>query len=346
MNVFLLVILLLTVYQAKPCLLKNNKDYLSVEDTNAIKGIFIMFVFFRHITSYISDFDPLDLRMLSLNYYLDQLIVVMFLFYSGYGVAYSMEHKENYMKSFPKKRIGFLLLEYDIVVLLYFTVGKLLGKKYTLKKLALSLIAVDSCGNSNWYIFTILILYLITFISWLLFQKKRSLFLLMQLLLTSGYIFAMMHWKDSYWYNTALAYVFGVFWCIYKQHIEKLLNNHIIYILLFVACIPAYHFTRTWSNHIVMYELMSVFFALLIILITYKIRLRNTVLITLGRHLFPLYILQRLPMLLLQKKTDTLRNNTVFLVYSAIATIVITYFYCKSKKRLTTETKKLKNLIK
>ncbi|MBR1692146.1 MAG: acyltransferase family protein [Lachnospiraceae bacterium] len=334
MNAFLMIIFVLILYEIKPCVIKNNEAYLSVKDTNAIKGIFIMFVFFRHITSYISDFEALDLHMLNLNYYLDQLIVVMFLFYSGYGVSYSIRNKENYMAEFLKKRIGYLLIEFDIIVLIYYVVGRIIGKAYSMKRLLLSVIGLQSVGNSNWYIFSIIIMYFITFISYRLFKKSKVLFLMSHVVLTVIYIMIIMQFKETFWYNTVFAYVFGIFWGEFKDDMDKILSREYLFYLIFAANLIIYHYSRKYSANIILYELMSISFALFILLVTRKIKFGNTYLIFLGKNLFPLYILQRLPMLVLKSKTNALQNNTVFMLYSMILTIILTQLYLYLKNFL------------
>ncbi len=327
MDVLLVILILLLLYKAKPCFIIGNTEYLSPDSSNAIKGIFIIFVFFRHITSYLEDFEALDMHMLMLNYYMDQLIVVMFLFYSGYGVYYSIMHKEDYMKGFLKKRILKLLIEFDIIVIIYFVVGKLIGRDYSAKKLLLSLAGWSSVGNSNWYIFSILVLYGITLISYGLFRKKKIPFVLSHVILTAVYIAIMMRLKEDFWYNTAFAYVFGIFWGCLKDKLDKALLKWYIALPVFAFGIPVYHYSRTFSSNIVLYEVMSVAFTLLIILVTMRVRIGNPYLIFLGKNLFPLYILQRLPMILLKEKTEVTSNHTVYMIYSAILTILFTYGY-------------------
>jgi hypothetical protein len=196
-----------------------------------------------------------------------------------------------------------------------------------LKKLLLSLVALESMGNSNWYIFTILVLYLMTFIAWQIGKKKPVLFLILQGVLTAGFVFVMLHFKETYWYNTAFAYVFGLFWAMYKEKLDKLFSHPIIYVLSLAGGAVLYHVTRTYSDNIVMYELMAVFFAFLVVLFTMRVKIGNACLCYLGKHLFPFYILQRLPMIVLKSKTDVLSNNTVFMLYSMLFTVLLVFGY-------------------
>ena len=272
--------------------------------------------------------------MLHLNYYLDQLIVVMFLFYSGYGIYYSIKNKERYMTTFFKKRILSLLLEFDIIVFLYYLVGRMIGKDYSAKRLLFSFAGWKSVGNSNWYIFSIFILYLITLVSYMLFQKRKALFILSHVILTALYIITMMRYKESFWYNTVCAYVFGIFWGCYKDEIDELLKKKTIFLLLFVLSLITYHFSRTYSPHVVLYEIMSVSFALIVLLVTKVIRFGNAALHFLGKNLFPLYMLQRLPMIVLSRNANVMSDNAVFMLCCALLTILLTYGYVYIKQRI------------
>lgn len=144
-------------------------DFLSVQQTNMIKGIFIWLVFLGHITPYITKqmslTHPLDVSALIVQGLLGQLVVVPFLFYSGYGVMLSILKKLKYLSSIPKKRIPVTFLNFGVAVLFFVILNWALGINMNLKQVLLSLLMWDSIGNSNWYIFTICFCYFASYIS-------------------------------------------------------------------------------------------------------------------------------------------------------------------------------------
>jgi len=90
---------------------------------------------------------------------MDQLVVCMFLFYSGYGIMESFKIKENYVNQLPKNRIFKTLFNFDFAVLIYMLLYVFFQhKEIGLKKVLLSFIGWESFGNSNWYIFSIFVL--------------------------------------------------------------------------------------------------------------------------------------------------------------------------------------------
>ena len=56
----------------------------------------------------------------------------------------------------------------DIAVLLYLIVNSVFGKTFPVKQVLLALAAYSSVGNSDWYIFAVLGLYLIVFAAFML----------------------------------------------------------------------------------------------------------------------------------------------------------------------------------
>lgn len=151
------VVLLLLVLFAKSRLTGWNEYYISKETTSTINGLFIWFVFMSHFTQYLPSSAG---NIVGDN--LGQLVVVMFLFYSGYGCSVQYLAKgESYLSSFPRKRILSTLINFDIAVCAFVAVGLLLGKSMTMRQVVLSFVCWDSIGNSNWYIFVIILCYVL-----------------------------------------------------------------------------------------------------------------------------------------------------------------------------------------
>lgn len=172
MIIFYILLFILIISKLKYS--RNNfyTDYLSFDTTNAIKGIFIALVFINHAIPYIFNsgyvFDNSFASKLFLfsKSFIGQWIVAMFLFYSGYGVMESIQKKgHNYISSLPRKRILTTLVNFDIAVALFALVSLFTSNEYTIKDYLLSFTGWESVGNSNWYIFVIMLCYLLTYLS-------------------------------------------------------------------------------------------------------------------------------------------------------------------------------------
>ena len=113
MTIFLLLVVALCFYKLRlprPVLTGLNEHYLDFDRTTAMKGIFILLVFLTHVVGYIPAYP--GPALLHEPYFwvqekMEQGVVVMFLFYSGYGVMESIKKKGTaYVRAMPKNREG------------------------------------------------------------------------------------------------------------------------------------------------------------------------------------------------------------------------------------------------
>ena len=70
------------------------------------------------------------------------------------------------------------------------------------------------------------------------------------------------------------------------------------------------------------YQLLSVVFSLLVVLVTMKVRFGNKVICWFGQQVFTIYILQRLPMIVLER-LGVAANPWLFLAGSFLATVAL-----------------------
>lgn len=327
----LLLLYFVTVLFESKGTLKGTADYLSIENTAAIKGIFIFMVFYSHFNSYLSLPDtPSNQIYFKFFYFIGQAMVALFLFYSGYGVMESIKRRgKDYILKIPKNRILKTLINFDIAVVLYLVLGLVLGNRFTVKQILLSFIGWDSLGNSNWYIFVILLLYLLTFVVFAIVPKKPymlsvailGVFVCAIILVTHRY-----NIRPSYWYDTALCYVLGMGYSLVKQQAEKIINKNIfVWVVCLVASAVAY---INIKGHIFASELVAnLLFTVCVVIFTMRITLNNPVLKWGGAHLFEIYILQRIPMIIF--KALGLAEYNVYLYFAAcvLVTVALTFAF-------------------
>ena len=344
MAVFLILLLLVFFYDVQIAYKGGYSDFLSKSKTDAIKGIFIVIVFINHIKEYYiqagADMSAwYDKAFFLPASALGQLMVVMFLFYSGYGVTESIKKKgEAYIKNIPKRRVLGTLANFDVAVVVFTVASLLIGKTVGAEQFLLSLVGWSDVGNSNWYIFSIIVCYALTYLSFQI-NRKRGVALLSSFLV--GYAFIMSFYKGTWWYNTVFAYGAGAMlsehkeWLMtqWKQHYSKWL---VIATLGFLVCLGCYlTFYKYFKSNMettgaMVFNIMSVFFAYLIVLITMKVSIRNGVLVWLGTNLFPLYIYQRLPMMILTTLFPSIlvaSHPYIFLILCMGITVCIAWGY-------------------
>lgn len=328
--IILLILILLSIKSPTNSI---SLDFCGKETSNIIKGIFIWLVFISHLSQYIQQYHPqlLNYGVGYIKSFLGQMIVVPFLFYSGYGIMLSIKNKGiNYIDKIPSKRVMSVLLNFDVAVIIYIIIDFLLGITLSSNQIILSLIAWDSVGNSNWYIFTILILYLISYLSSkILGYSLRCVISICGLV--CFYSLVMYFFKDSWWYDTTFAYAFGSLYCFYKKQADQILTKFYYTLLIVTTCIFVLLIFPPNVLGIVE-NIRSLFLSVIILLITMKVPLKNKFLSWSGKNLFPIYIYQRLPMILfsmcpLTGLTLVQQSPFLYIVSCIVITITITYFH-------------------
>ena len=328
MNIYLVSIILISLIGIKFYIKNNNEEYISIDNSSCIKGIFILIVFASHIMQYAIYDKPIDKVSVDLIIKLGQLMVTLFFFYSGYGVYQSIKNKGNgYVKNIPKKRILNTLINFDICVLLYFIIYMIFEKDFEITRFILSLIGWDGYGNSNWYIFCILILYFITFITFTILKKEKYNMIAMWIFTLFFYLLLSIS-KDSYWYNTLFCYPLGMTFAYFKDKIDKVLNNNIRYIIILIVTLIINIILGIYSDNIIVYDIMSCTFCILVVLLSMRIDFNSKILLWFGNNLFWIYILQRLPMIVFTYLKLNSRPYKFFIlcfIFTVILTFIVNF---------------------
>ena len=291
-------------------------------------------IFLTHSMQYISGsgytFAGIDSITTIITNYLGQLVVVMFLFYSGYGVASQIDNRGNsYVKQMPRCRVMKTLLNFDIAVCFFIVLDILLSRKFSISQILLSFVAWDSVGNSNWYIFIILLCYIFTYVACSFFRKKHIGGGIMCLCMASmvGLSFV----KEAHWYDTILCYPAGFMYYTYRQTVERWIKRYyLLAIIVLIAVFVCLHDLYTFTYWGLPQNIIAIIFALMVILVTMKVKIGNKWLEWCGVNLFPLYIYQRIPMIALR---STLGEDFVtscpilYLSISLAITCVIARYY-------------------
>lgn len=330
MIIFFLLYIILCIYGIK-LHTSLNQDYLSIDNTQSIKGIFIILVFLSHFNSYVSFENSFDLLYKNIVGLFGQTMVTLFLFYSGYGVMESINKKGiTYLKQFPVKRILSTLFKFACAVFLFYIVGTFLtGQKFNFTTVLLSIIGWESLGNSNWYIFVILVLYLITYISYIkLLQKSKIIPLIICFLLAASLMFlnVICRIKPSYWIDTAFCYIAGMVYSQYRKKLEFIINkNNLIYYTITLFSILTLALLKKFSINILFHIALNLCFVVVVILLTMRITFKNKIIMWCGANLFELYILQRIPMILFKQIGVSEFNIYLYFILCLISTLLLVW---------------------
>ena len=326
MSFILIAVLIISIWgiRVRKC---NIDEHMSLLQTSTINGIFVMFVFLRHFGENI-EFSTYDKLLRMVDNRLGQAIVTTFLLYSGYGIMYSVINKNNYIKSLPKRSLK-LLMQFDIAIILYLIVSLILKQSYSPLAILLSFVGWASVGNSSWYIFAILCLYIITYISGIICKDKHFLLIV---LVTAGCLayIVLLHiaGRPQYCYDTILCFPAGMLYALYSKQLfaflsKSRINPFLYFLLAAIVFFTLYYCEKTIKSqlpHLGLLELRNVSFAILMVALTTIFVVGNKTLAWLGKYVFEIYILQRIPMNLFK---SIVPNKYIYFVICAIVTLVL-----------------------
>lgn len=320
MLAFILILLFLSFLYARPTVhanIQTSAPWLSRDRTCFVNSFFISLVFIRHIGQYQIPFHPIERELI--NYLVPgQLIVTTFFFYSGYGIMLSLCQKGRpYVHSLITRRFPQLLLNFSIAVLLFGVLQFSTGHLYSPSHVLLSLVGWESMGNSNWFICTTLIAYLFIYVSFTICGTRRPYagVSLVAMLLAACIPFIVLEKKHSYWVDTYLCIPAGMLFALCKPRMETLLARVpfptiALGIIIAAAGYIMHLYPASVAWHLGMPENCprlpiaiagSILFAFGLTLtygcISFR-KLPKFMVWAGGAALFPLYIFQRIPMII------------------------------------------------
>ena len=333
---FVLILLLIVFSRVQLASASDfHKDYLDKDRANVIKGIFIFLIFLSHGRKYIELGGLYDDPYLAMQNHIDQMVVSMFLFYSGYGMMEQIKKRQwDYIKTVPLKRFPKLLLDFDIVVCLFMISNWLLRKSVDIKTLLLAFTGWESIGNSNWYIFVILSLYIVFMIAFAVIYlwshgrkmgaAEYTMGVVLLTLLSLALVYVLMKaGKERWWYDTLILFSMGFWYSLLKDQLEALvMKNDLIYSLgvAIVLIIYILFYYKRWQG-IECYTIWAICFTAMAVLLTMKIKINSVFLGWLGQHIFSVFIIQHLPFRILHSIDFFSGHKYIFLIVSFAATI-------------------------
>lgn len=261
------------------------------------------------------------------RYLFSPILVVPFFFFSGYGVWESMTCKgEKYLKKFPVQRILTTLLNFDVAVIIFLALSIVMGKRFSLVWILSAFIGWESLGNSNWYIFVILLCYGVAYYSF----KAKSVMLLAFIITCIALFLSLV--KESWWYSNVLAFPAGSVYSQYKDGIYRWIDRH--FVLIILACLGMlgglYLLPHMIGSLFVQGNVHAIVFCCLLVAFLAKFEFHNSFFSWCGRKLFPIYIYQRLAMICVAEILGgefVATHQGVFVAICFLLTACIAYFY-------------------
>lgn len=318
-------------------------DPLDKRQTSAINGISVLLVFICHILHALQYHSYAwtgfgDRSFLLLRGYVQQLLVVSFLFYSGYGVMTQMLRKgDGYIRSFPMRRVLSLYLNFVFAVCIYALIHLAFNNGISVSRIVASFTCWQEIGTPSWYVFCILWCYLS---HWICAEFRRMMGLnadyiaLGVLAMSFVYIAILCATRPTmnWWYNTILAYPAGVVLAL-KHDVAigfARKNWSLWFSLSVVVFFLLYRLPYEYFG--LKHNVMGCVMMSGVILLTMRFRIGNRFLDWCGRHVFPMYMYHFAVYLIIGsfckgKVTPATAQAIVFCAFAS--TLAISFLYPK-----------------
>lgn len=224
--VFAILILLgikkIYIKQQKPV-----EDVFSVTETNYLRGISALMVLFTHYAQVLYDPD-----LLYWYWFFGYLSVGFFMFMSGYAayIQYNKKQKKLF-EGYVGKRLLRLYIPF-FVCNLFFIIAYRVPAVEGLKTMGLIRMATGKAEECEpvWFVWTIFLLAMIFMVSFRFLEEKKA--FVLHFILTVLYIIVMVALDFGFWwYNTALAYWYGMLFAKYKIQIVECIRKKAIFLV-------------------------------------------------------------------------------------------------------------------
>lgn len=292
-----------------------NDCYLSISTTRCEKGLAAILIILHHLSQRIIIYSCFQIMN-----YIGFILVAIFFFISGYGLAYGVEKKTSYLNSFFLKRFLPVYCPYWIVntVTIAFYLSK--GKVFSMQEYLLSYIGYDRI-TGLWFVTSILIMYSVFWcVNSYVQKEKRDVCLAICIILYCIGAYAL--GAHSSYMASVSTFFLGVIWpkldkyyrmWIRKHYYIKLCGATLIFDISFIGRL--YLSTIGLDGvavHIFLRNLVSAFFIFFIITLLQKIDFQSRILDILGKVSYELYIVHFVMLLFFSRLEDNLYICVVF----------------------------------
>lgn len=339
--IYLLLLAALCLWKITPAKGAIHEDYMNIPQTTAIRGVMACLIFCSHLQDYLPFEDPGALLYVRIIAAIGQYMVAPFFFFSGYGLVLSYRKKPNYEQGFLRKRLGLTWFHFAVAVSLFYLLDLALGYVYSPGRYLLSLTGWTDVGNSNWYMFDTFVLYLFMYLAMHMVRRldqqtsdgRTGRLVVLLTLLTLGLILALSLCKGSWWYNTLLSFAFGGAFVLVKKPFEDFCRSRSGWWMMLLTAAAALILCRRSGGYMAG-NLAACLFVLLITLVTMKLRIRNPILLWIGKHSFFIYIYMRIPMIFLRHFELLTDVPCLFAAASLILTLALAWAMNRLHKKI------------
>ena len=305
MIILVLILCFFAALQMRRNRVCSAADVLQRDVTIPINGFFVMLVFIDHFVQCVCkcgySMEGLgDCAYSIFRHNLNQLHVVSFLFFSGYGMMEAIKKRGmDYIRVIPKSRFLSVYTNFVIGVSVFIVLNFIFGHRLSFPTMLAAITGWVQIGNPSWFIVCILWCYASVFIVFEVMhhidKKNDLLAIAFVCALVCLYIMMLILFRQerTWWYNTALVFPFGMIFSKIRDDLLAMFKKYYM-VSLFVSAILCTFLCRySYSKYGVGHNLLSCAFMLLVVIASIKLRFTaNGLFGWLGRHVFSIYMYQ------------------------------------------------------
>ena len=344
MDIFILLLISLFVYLIP----RTDVDYLSNKSTKSLKGLLALLIIFHHVSQKITTGENFS------NFeYMGRYIVALFFFLSGYGLYFQYSNNATYMENFLRKRLARILIPFTVFIIIYVIYRATLGEVVNVDFFLSFWRDHSNIVYNGWFVNSIIVLYVIFYVSFKMKDSKSSFYMLT--LLTLVYIFLKAYQNHGDWeYVSIMAFLLGIFWMKNRISIDKYIEeNYFVFLVSFSILMYVFrHYevimknigiTNKYVYYGIVGNLCTMVFVVYFLLLTNKLDFSNKYLNFLGDISFEIYMIHGLVMHYLGKFFVSSPVNDV--IYTIVVLLVsIVFAYCIKKLIIIFEKKLMKTV--
>lgn len=308
-------------------MLTRKEHLLDISTCNSLKGLLACMVLLCHLhgRTHIFAVGPLGGILTAFGY----LAVSAFFFLSGFGLAESARLKENYIKTFPGKKIFSFFLLCVFTILIYLVRDFLVGNKFDLLLFAQSFTFGYTIVDNGWYLQAQLLFYILFYFVFR-FSKKHKLVMFFSAACLYCLLCAALG-LTSTWYEAILCFPLGVAYANYKDKVHSIIfKSKLKTIFLFLIFLCAFILLLLFSTKLSFSSLLkitckmasAIAFVWVATIFVLVININNPITRFLGKISLEIYLLQGI-FLNLFKNQIYIENDILYILAVTVCTIIL-----------------------
>lgn len=329
----------LLFYKAKALPKKiYNPGFISKDNTNLLRGVCVLLILIHHFSQQL-----FDVSYLKPFKYIGVFAVALFFFLSSYGMTVSLTKNPDYLKNFLFKRFSKIYIPYLIINTITLIIMVLFyDASYTILDVVLFVSGFKLIDASLWFVHRILIYYIVFYLSFKFFSKKKA--LISVFLFTIVYCVICFQFGRGIWeFRTAFSFPLGILFGLYHNKIYKLATSNYIKItalcaLCFFSTVYLYGFTDVYP--LITSALTAVFSILLVLLLLMKVNIVSKPFSFLGNISYEIYLVH---MKVLVISYSIVHITQSYFLYVYLGIVVLVAFLFNKMLKLNVQRKLQKN---